>query len=55
MPLPRPDLTTISAIFPDVYAYIESLEAEIARGPARAFLAARAKLKPPNFLRLPPP
>ncbi len=33
MPLPRPDLTTISAIFPDVYAYIESLEAEIARGP----------------------
>lgn len=29
MPLPRPDLSTISAVFPDVYAYIESLEAEL--------------------------
>lgn len=31
MPLPRPDLSTISALFPDIYAYIESLEAEIER------------------------
>lgn len=29
MPLPRPDLSTISAVFPEVFAYIESLEAEI--------------------------
>ncbi|GAB4579585.1 MAG: hypothetical protein Fur0022_23230 [Anaerolineales bacterium] len=29
MPLPRPDLSTISTVFPDVYAYIESLEAEL--------------------------
>ncbi|MCB9136377.1 MAG: hypothetical protein H6636_13185 [Anaerolineales bacterium] len=49
MPLLRPDLSTISAVFPEVYAYIESLEADLEQLSApRVRTSATREVAPPE-------